>query len=198
MTKPSRKPENRRKRHALLHSKTIQLDTSDLEAWIETIGEAAEQAVRPATHDGARVIYEAVKANVARIPQKTGNLAQSIYYAYSRDNSVDGRVATYHISWNASTAPHGGLLEYGHWQRYAARYVEGRGWVTLVRPEMRGQPKPRRRASQAQKDAYYVLRRGGPVYIPGKAFMRQALISVPDKAIDAARTTIFKALEEVK
>ena len=63
---------------------------------------------------------------------------------------------------------------------------------------MRGQPKPRRRASQAQKDAYYVLRRGGPVYIPGKAFMRQALISVPDKAIDAARTTIFKALEEVK
>lgn len=197
MTKPSRKPENRRKRHALLHSNTIGIDTSDLEAWIEAVGDAAEKAVRPAAHDGARVIYEAVKANVARIPKVSGNLASAIYYAYSQDNSGPGR-ATYHVSWNATKAPHGGLLEYGHWQRYAARYVEGLGWVTLVRPEMRGKPKPRRRASQAEKDAYYLPRPGGPVYIPGKAFMRQALISAPTRAIDAARTAIFDALNEVK
>lgn len=193
--KPSRRPEVRRARHARLNSIVEPIDLSGLESLFEDLGDAAEAAARPGAQAAAQVIYDAAKTNVTALGQVSGSLAASIYQAYSRDNSGDG-YATYHVSWNAKTAPHGGLVEYGHWLRYVVVNTK-RGPRMAVRPEKQGQPRPRRRASQTEKDAYYVLRPGGPVYVPGKAFMRRAL-GVAPLATQAAADVLMAAMEKVK
>lgn len=80
-----------------------------------------EAPVRPAAQAMAQVLYDHVQTNVGRIRKRTGNLASSIYQAYSKDNSTPSR-AVYHVSWNATKAPHGHLVEFGHLQRYEVTY----------------------------------------------------------------------------
>lgn len=169
------------------------VDLSDLESLFDDLGDAAEEAARPAAQAAAQVFYDAAKANVARIGHVSGNLARSIYQAFSKDNSGPA-VATYHVSWNAKTAPHGGLLEYGYWQRYKYR-PDGMG--PMVQPGMESQPRPTRHSSRAYKDAYFVPRDGGPVYVPGKAFMRRAL-GVAPQATHAAQEVLLAAIAKVK
>lgn len=169
------------------------VDLSGLESLMQELGDEAEQVVRPAAQAAIQVLYDAVKSNVAAIPRVSGNLARSIYQAYSEENSGP-TLATYHLSWNAKTAPHGGLVEYGYWQRYSYR-PDGMG--PMVQAGMEGRRKPGSRASRAQKDAYYVPRPGGPVYVPGKAFMRRAMSSF-GAASEASAAVLFEALEKVK
>lgn len=171
---------------------TISADLVGLNDLINELGDAVEEAARPAAQAGADVLYREVKANVSKIGKKTGNLESSIYQAFSANNSGPGH-ATYHVSWNAKKAPHGSLLEFGHIQRYASYVGKDGKWYTAVRPEMQGKPKPRRRASQAEKDAYYVLRQGGPVQWLGKAFVRQAASKMPE-AVKAAEDELLKRI----
>ena len=150
---------------------SMRMDLGDL--GMDELASGAEAAVRPAAQAGAQVFYDRVKANVAKLGRKTGNLAASIYQVYSQDNSNQQR-AQYHISWNHKKAPHGHLVEYGHVQRYVV-YIDKRGqWKTLVRPNMKGKPRPKRSAPQSIKDAYYVPLKGGPRIVAPKAFMRPA------------------------
>lgn len=152
----------------------------------------AEEAARPAAQAAAQVLYDAVKANVARIGKKTGNLQRSIYQAFSLDNSGPGR-ATYHVSWNAHKgfAPHGHLVEYGHMQRYEY-YQDDQGNVRpRVRPEAQGKPKPRQRASQAVKDAYYVPLEGGPRLVAARPFIRPAIAKAAE-AMDEAKAVFLE------
>lgn len=136
-----------------------------------------------------QVIYDRVKINVRAIGHVTGNLERAIYQAYSPENSREGERAEYHVSWNYKTAPHGQLLEYGWTQRYQAITNKNGEWVTLIRPEKVGTPKPRRHASLVEKDAYYVLRKGGPKQHAATAFMRSAASSQP--AALAAAQQVF-------
>lgn len=48
-------------------------------------------------------------------PVRDGTLRAAIYLAY-REAYSDDRTVTYSISWNAKKAPHGHLIEFGHWQ----------------------------------------------------------------------------------
>lgn len=171
------------------------VDLSGLESLFDDLGDAAEEAARPAAQAAAQVFYDAAKDNVSRIRRVSGKLAEAIYQVYSKDNSGIGH-ATYHVSWNHTKAPHGGLVEYGHWQRYVVVNTK-KGPRNAVRPEKQGQPKPRRRASQAEKDAYYVLRPDGPIYVPGKAFMRGAQRAA-GAAVLASADVLWEALEKVK
>jgi len=66
-------------------------------------------------------------------------------------------------------------------------------WHTAIRPDKRGTKKPSRRASQAEKDAYYVLRPGGSVQWMGKSFLRGAL-DKSGAAQEAIKTEFFKRL----
>lgn len=175
----------------------IHADTSDLEALLDAIGEAAESAVRPAAQAGAQVLYDGVKVNVAQIGRVSGNLEKSIYQYYSHEKSVEGVKATYHVSWNHTKAPHGQLLERGWLQRYAVRLNEQGRWVTLVRPDAQGKPKPKRRASQAEKDAYYVPRAGGPRWMPGRWFLARAADHMSE-ATEAAAQELHKRVNEAK
>lgn len=171
------------------------VDLSDLESLMSDISDAADEVVRPAAQAAIQVLYDAVKVNVAAIPRVSGNLASAIYQVYSQDNSGPA-LATYHLSWNANKAPHGGLVEYGHWQRYVVVQTK-KGPRNAVRPDKQGTPKPRRRASQTEKDAYYVPRPGGPIYVPGKAFMRGAQRAA-GAALLASADVLWQALEKVK
>lgn len=169
----------------------IELSAGDL--GLDALADEALAAARPAAQAGAQVLYEQVKANVARLGRKTGNLAASIYQAYNEAESGPGR-GSYRVSWNKKKAPHGYLVEFGHLQRYEiARDARGR-LFPMVRPEMIGKPKPGRRASQATKDAYYVPLAGGPRQVPAKAFIRSAASRMP-QAQDAMRERFFAELQ---
>lgn len=177
-------------------SMTITADIRGIDAIFDGLGDDLDNAVRPAAQAAAQVLYDEVKRNVEQIGSVSGNLSSSIYQAYSKDNSGDSR-ATYHVSWNATKAPHGHLLEKGYIQRYASYVGSDGNWYTAVKPSMRDKPKPKRRASQSEKDAYYVARSGGPVQWLGKAFVRKAQ-SKFDGAAKAAEAVLLQRLNYVR
>ena len=188
---------SRNGKHRLSGSNSVSIaaNTAGLESYLEQLGDAVEESVRPVAQAGAQVMYDKVKANVASLGRVTGNLDKSIYQVFSETQSSDGK-ATYHISWNHTTAPHAHLVEYGYIQRYVVVNTS-KGPRTAIRPEAQGKPKPRGDASQAEKDAYYVPRPGGPVQIAGKAFVRGAQSELP-KALDAMEAEVLKRIGEIK
>lgn len=192
VSKPSRRPEVRRAKYSGKNTVNMAVDMGAFNDMISELEEDIQAAVRPAAQAGAQVFYDAVVRNVNALGKKSGNLAGAIYQAYSEENSGPGK-ATYHISWNASKAPHGGLVEYGHIQRYAVNLAKDGKWYTLVKPSMRGKPKPKRNASQAEKDAYYILRAGGPRQIAAQPFIRPAFYR-QGEAIAAVEKKFFEVL----
>lgn len=93
---------------------------------LDKITEAAKKSVRPAAQAGAQVFYNQVRANapVSKRPHmfhgthavygpySPGHLRDSVYQAYSADNSAEDK-ATYHIAWNHQKAPYGFMVEFG-------------------------------------------------------------------------------------
>jgi len=184
------------RKQALQGNKTfgIAVDLDGLDSLLADLGGEVDAAVRPVAQAAAQVLYERVKINVRALGRSTGNLERSIYQAFSPEKSVEGQRAEYHVSWNHRTAPHGHLVEWGYLQRY--RYYRGNdGRVRpMVRPGMDGKKPPGRRASQAQKDAYYVTL-PTPIQVPGKAFIRSAESSLAE-AQKAAEAELWRRLFE--
>lgn len=192
------------------NSVTFSMDTSGLMQWLNELEAEAQAAVRPAAQAGAQVLYDEVKRNVAAIGRKSGNLANSIYQAFSKDESGQG-LATYHVSWRTGRekdengrrisggkprAPHGHLLEYGYLMRYEYSQDEQGHVRPMVRPEMRGKPKPKSGSkNRAALDAYYVPKKGGPVQVAARPFVRPAMAKFP-QALEAAKAELFKRLDQ--
>lgn len=186
-------------RRRLTGSKTFaaKAETGGLEAYLDQLGKEAQKAIRPAAQAGTQAIYDRVKANVARLGRKTGNLDRAIYQVYSKSNSKTGKKAEYHVSWNHRVAPHGRLVEYGYYQRYM--YYQGNdGKVRpMVRPGMESQPRPGRHASQAAKDAYFVTL-PSPRHVPGKFFVRNAATAFGEAYVAAEDVLIERLLRKSK
>lgn len=171
----------------------IQADLSGLNSFLDKLEGDAEKAIRPVAQAAAQVIYERVKLNVKMLGRSTGNLDKSIYQAFSPENSVDGSRAQYNLSWNHKTAPHGHLVEFGYLQRYRY-YQDSQGRVRpMVRPGMDGKPRPKRGASQAEKDAYYMTL-PTPIQVPGRAFVRSASSVLPQAWLAAEDELIRRVL----
>lgn len=171
----------------------MSLDMTAFREVIEATKEAIDHAARPAAQAGAQVLYDAVRQNVQSLGRKTGKLASAIYQAYSPENSKGGR-HQYNVSWNSKKAPHAHNVEWGHLQAYATYRGSDGQYRPIVRPDMRGKPRPK---SAAAKAAYYVPRKGGPVHVPGKAFVRRAVDQFP-KAQQAMQDEFFKRLKAAK
>lgn len=108
------------------NSVSITFDPSAAFAGLDRIAAQAGAQVRPAAQAAAEVLYREVKT---RVPvserghwfhgthQKyffpAGTLRDSIYQVYSKDNSTEHKVATYHVAWNHQKAPYGFMVEYG-------------------------------------------------------------------------------------
>ena len=178
----------------------VDFDLAGITTQVDKLRDVIQGAIRPAAQAAAQVFYDEVKLRAGR-NKDLGNLAASIYQKYVTYQGSEWLYARYHISWRKGLyrpsvkkpqrggwgglpiAYHGQLIEYGWVQRYAT-YMDKKGnWWTAVRPEMRGKPKPKRRAPQAVKDAYYVLRKGGPIQHPPRSFLRA---SYEAKKVEAA------------
>lgn len=168
------------------------VDMSGIDDLIRTLGVDIEDSVRAVAQAAAQVMYEAVKHNVAQIKKKSGNLDKAIYQKFIPEQSVDGRRATYKVSWNVTKAPHGKWLEWGHYQRYRY-YQNAQGQVRpMVRPGMDGTKKPGKHASQAVKDAYYVTL-DAPKLTTAYKFVAKAL----DKAPDAVAVAELRLIQRI-
>lgn len=63
-----------------------------------------------------------------------GLLKSSIYLAYKQDRS-NAKLATYSISWNSRKAPHGHLIEFGHWMYFKVyKGADGEWYTNLKAP----------------------------------------------------------------
>lgn len=142
LSKPSRTPAARAAAHARRvyekgPSVRVDWDQSGADAALDALMEASYRAVRPAAQAGAQTLYteallrcpvsaeehvfygrDSVKTGVTWTFQP-GNLRNSIYQAFSKDNSIEApagdgyQKATYHISWNHQDAPYGFMVEFG-------------------------------------------------------------------------------------
>lgn len=100
----------------------LKFDTTDLERGLSTLsGELATKLARSMAVAGGEVIRDEAKA---RAPVKSGRLRSAIYLAY-RDQRSTGERVIYSVSWNSKTAPHGHLLEFGHWSVSGGKASKG-------------------------------------------------------------------------
>ena len=87
----------------------ISLNKTGALAMLARSQKTVQAATVTAAAAGAKVLYDAAKANV---PEKTGTLKSAIYRVKSKDNSTDDRTE-YHVSVNRKKAPHFHLVELG-------------------------------------------------------------------------------------
>lgn len=160
-------------------------------------------ATVPAAAAGARVLYQRVHSNADLMGegyprQGTGRLKNAIYRVLSKDQSRPGHTV-YHVSWNARKAPHGHLVENGHWQPYKIRRGRNGRFFVAVKPGMlkeflrlyRNKPVPKN-----LRDKYFV-RLPAPKWVPARPFVREAQSQFP-QAQDAAAKVIDAAAQGQK
>lgn len=188
----------------------VSFNLAAVEKQTDYLRQLVTKSVVVATQAGAQVLYDEVRRRAAGFAD-TGTLARSIYQYRNKDEQRPGH-AQYKISWrkggkkkDASAsenkamsalpiAAHGALVEYGYIQRYASYVGSDGNWYTAIRPEMRNKPRPKGRASQAAKDAYYVPRKGGPVQWLPRSFLRAGYEAAKGRALDAARMEMQKQI----
>ena len=104
----------------------IKMDIAKFKEELAATADVLNKATRPAAQAGAQVIYDRArqlapvsdKSHMFNIggrkygPFSPGNLRDSIYQVFSKDNSYRD-TSTYHISWNADKAPYGFAVERG-------------------------------------------------------------------------------------
>ena len=143
-----------------MSSVNIKMDLGAFQQEIKATAERMGEATRPAAQKGADIIYRLAKIYAPVFeaepgkdgahyfygqyqrygPFRPGNLRDSIYQAFSKDNSFSD-VSTYHVSWNAEKAPYGGMVEFGT-SRAPAKSFIGRA-VKESRKEVRAAMKAR-------------------------------------------------------
>lgn len=113
------------------NSVNLRVDLGSIDSMLDQLGDAAEEAARPAAQAMAQVFYEAArnfapvsekahyfygtsfkKTGVRYGPFRPGNLRDSIYQVFSKDNSGKG-FAQYHVSFNYKKAPYAFMVEFG-------------------------------------------------------------------------------------
>jgi len=139
------------------------------------------EVVRPVARAGALVFYEEARqlvpvyqgAPIKRkngVQTKPGQLRDAIYHVYA-DQMFTDHHAVYRVSWNARKAPHGHLVEYGHWR--TNRIVRtATGWAATSE------------------------RLATPVRVPAVGFMRRAGDRA-EAAVDAMRKRAVEKIAEV-
>ena len=92
-------------------------------------GEVATHLARSMAVAGGKVLRDEAKL-LAPVGKEEGGsiypgaLRDSIYLAF-KDSGSSMKEIRYSVSWNAKKAPHGHLLEFGHWQPYVVAKIPG-------------------------------------------------------------------------
>lgn len=112
----------------------VNFDMGDVEDGLEKLGEHVYDVSRAM---GAAVGIAMRNEAKQQAPKKSGKLASAVYVAFD-DDSTSTKIV-YSVSWNRKKAPHGHLLEFGHWMTYeVAQNAKGQ-WFTTK--EKRATPK---------------------------------------------------------
>lgn len=89
---------------------------------------AKEHLPRSMLVAAGKVVRDEAKA---RAPVKDGTLREAIYLAFSENRSYpEAGQFTYSVTWNAAKAPHGHLLEFGHWRTHAVYLGKDGNWYS--------------------------------------------------------------------
>lgn len=126
----------------------INMNVAQFKEQLQATTNELQKATRPAAQAGAQIIYDAARLNAPVSkkqhkfygthkvygPYEPGNLRDSIYQVFSKDNSYKD-VSAYHISWNADKAPYGAMVEFGT-SKSPARSFIGKA-VTETRTQVR-------------------------------------------------------------
>ncbi|MGE6916748.1 HK97 gp10 family phage protein [Achromobacter kerstersii] len=108
-------------------------DTSGWAAGLDRLlGPARVSLARSMAVAGGEVLREEAKT---RVNTHNGVLAGAIYLAF-RDKHSSEREVQYAVTWNKSKAPHGHLVEFGHWQIYAVVRKPDGSYVTDKRRKL--------------------------------------------------------------
>jgi hypothetical protein len=138
--------------------------------------EIQRSVLRPAAHAGAVVLYEEARTlapvydGPAKKGVKPGQLRNAIYRVFSEARSSDTE-AIYQVSWNATKAPHGHLIERGHWRVNRTYQING-SWVATSE------------------------RLPTPVWVPAIPFIRRAFDRA-QAAVEAMSTRAAERMQEV-
>ena len=104
----------------------VRMNVAAFKAQLRAEVDKLHAATRPAAQAGAQIIYERARLEAPVSadshyfyirgkkygPYAPGNLRDSIYQVFSKDNSYKD-VSVYHVSWNATKAPYGAMVEVG-------------------------------------------------------------------------------------
>ena len=105
----------------------------DTRGWSEGLakldGPLRQSLARSMAVAGGKVLRDEAKVQA---PMESGRLKGSIYLAFKDGESTDKQVV-YAVSWNARVAPHGHLIEFGHWQPYVVVQTASGEWITTNR-----------------------------------------------------------------
>lgn len=103
-------------------------DTADFTAALERLaGPARTHLARSMAVAGGQVLRDEAKALA---PVKDGILRNAIYLAF-RDAKSNEKQVQYTVTWNSKKAPHGHLLEFGHWMPFKAVRLPSGQWYTV-------------------------------------------------------------------
>ncbi|WP_084025862.1 HK97 gp10 family phage protein [Bordetella flabilis] len=150
---------------------TAKFDTSGWDAALgKLMGPARESLARSMAVAGGQVLRDEAKA---RAPVAAGTLRDSIYLAFEDGRSTP-TVIRYAVSWNSSKAPHGHLVEFGHW-RYN-RFIDGKPQKSLLGGKTRGNGPQDHGGHGALDD---------PVWVPAYPFLRPAYTAAQGRAKEA-------------
>lgn len=148
---------------------SVSFDTSGWIKGLENLkGPLRESLARSMAVAGGKVLRDEAKRWA---PVEDGVLKSAIYLAHKEGKSND-QFVTYSISWNARLAPHGHLLEFGHWQPFQVIYNYAKGGFQTLAKGKGGGPRA-------------VPQKGGPKWVGAKPFLRPAFDVANGRAKDA-------------
>lgn len=110
--------------------RTQAVDISELELGLESLKRYREPIARAMGVEMGQIVRDEAKArapvlkpeNKGHDPQRAGQLRDAIYLAFDgRRHTLNPGQFVYGVSWNAKKAPHGHMLEFGHWMPYIYR-----------------------------------------------------------------------------
>lgn len=133
-------------------------------------GAARESLARSMAVAGGQVLRDEAKLLA---PKETGLLESAIYLAH-KDNKSSASQQVYSVTWNAKKAPHGHLIEFGHW-RYN-KIINGYPQKSLREGLKRGKG-PEDHAGPGALEH--------PVWVAAHPFMRPAFDSASERAKSA-------------
>ncbi|BAM29084.1 hypothetical protein G176_gp12 [Xanthomonas phage CP1] len=152
-----------------MSSKITSLDISGVLSALNDLRDDSDSVSRTMAFESAAVVRDSAKAHVR---SKTGRLKGAIYAVYVPEESTEVR-HVYAVSWNKKKAPHGHLVEYGHWRTNVVAEVDGKWLFTKEKLAT-------------------------PVHVPARSFLRPGYDSVKGRLVEVANKAGAKRLAELR